>query len=565
MMEQTGAETLTRLLLAYKANTIFGVPGGQTLSFYDSIADHAPEIRHVLARDEKAGGLMAVGFSRVSFHPGLCDATVGPGAANLLPAVAEAYTGSVSMIAITSNVTTESMGKGASQELDHFALFRPFIKMSLRPKNVEDIPRTVSHAFKVATSGRPGPVHLDLPQDILESRTEESLPVHAEQEYATYPSYRPRPQATSTARARDLILVSSRPIILAGGGTILSQAWDEVKSLAETIGAPVVTTLTGKGIIDENHPLSLGCVGRQGYRPSANKALREADLILALGTKLGQVATNDWTLIDEQTKIIHVDIDPIETRKVYREELAIVADIRSTLRDLIESLSKSQIKPETPWLQKVRSLREEWVEKFKRSSTDALSPAMVFNEIMKSLPAKSVLVTSGSFAGAFSGCFYNVRLSGPRFIAARGAGGTETALPLAVGAALGVQDKSRVMAVSGEGGFGYHVAELETARRIGLALPVIVLNNRSLGWMKILQKERYGSNYMSSSYMDDLNYAKISESFGCKATRVERASELRDAVAHAVELDEVFVVEIMIDPDECSSTHLKSDPLAQNA
>jgi acetolactate synthase-1/2/3 large subunit len=270
-------------------------------------------------------------------------------------------------------------------------------------------------------------------------------------------------------------------------------------------------------------------------------------------------------LIDEQTKIIHVDIDPIETRKVYREELAIVADIRSTLRDLIETLSKSQIKPESPWLQKVRSLREEWVEKFKRSSTDALSPAMVFNEIMKSLPAKSVLVTSGSFAGAFSGCFYNVRLSGPRFIAARGAGGTETALPLAVGAALGVQDKSRVMAVSGEGGFGYHVAELETARRIGLALPVIVLNNRSLGWMKILQKERYGSNYMSSSYMDDLNYAKISESFGCKATRVERASELRDAVAHAVELDEVFVVEIMIDPDECSSTHLKSDPLAQNA
>jgi acetolactate synthase-1/2/3 large subunit len=143
MIEQTGAETLTALLLAYKVKTIFGVPGEQTLSFYDSIADHAPEIRHVLARDEKAGGLMAVGFSRFSFHPGLCDATVDPGVANLLPAVAEAHTGSVSMIAIISNVTTESMGKGASQELDHFALFRPFIKMSLRPKNVEDISRTL--------------------------------------------------------------------------------------------------------------------------------------------------------------------------------------------------------------------------------------------------------------------------------------------------------------------------------------------------------------------------------------------------------------------------------------
>jgi len=564
-MEQTGADILTSLLLAYKASTIFGVPGGQTLSFYDSIADHAPEIRHVLARDEKAGGLMAVGFSRVSFHPGLCDATVGPGAANLLPAVAEASTGSVSMIAITSNVTTESMGRGASQELDHFALFRPLVKMSLRPKNVEDIPRTVSHAFKVATSGRPGPVHLDLPQDILESKTTETLTARAEQEYVTYPSYRPRPQVTSTTRARDIILTSSSPIILAGGGAILSQAWDEVRAIAELIGAPVVTTLTGKGIIDENHPLSLGCVGRQGYRPSANKAIREADLILALGTKLGQVATNDWTLIDEQAKIIHVDIDPVETRKVYREELAIVADIRSTLRDLIDSLTKSHVKSESLWLQKVRSLREEWIDTFRRYSGEPLSAAMVFKEIMKSLAARSVLVTSGSFAGAFSGCFYNVRLSGPRFIAARGAGGTETALPLAVGAALGVQDQSRVMAVSGEGGFGYHVAELETARRIGLALPVIVLNNMSLGWMKILQKEKYGSNYVSSSYMDDLNYAKISESFGCKATRVERVSELGEAVARAVESNEVFVVEIMIDPDECSSTHLKSDPLAEGA
>jgi acetolactate synthase-1/2/3 large subunit len=563
-MEQTGADILTKLLLAYQASTIFGVPGGQTLSFYDSIADHAPEIRHILARDEKAGGLMAVGFSRASFHPGLCDATVGPGAANLLPAVAEAYTGSVSLIAITSNVTTESMGKGASQELDHFALFRPFIKLSLRPKNVEDIPRAVNHAFKVATSGRPGPVHLDLPQDILESKTEEPLPVQAEQEYTTYPSYRPRPQVTSTARARDLLLQSSRPIILAGGGTIISQAWDEVRSLAELIGAPVVTTLTGKGIIDEGHPLSLGCVGRQGYRPTANKALKEADLILALGTRLGQVSTNDWTLIDERTKIIHVDIDPIETRKVYKEELAIVADIRSTLRDLIESISKTQT-TESPWTKKVRSLREEWAEMFKRISAKTMSAAMVYDAIVKSLPAKSVLVTSGSFAGAFSGCFYSLRLPGPRFIAARGAGGTETALPLAIGAAVGVQDGSRVMAVSGEGGFGYHVAELETARRIGLALPVIVLNNRSLGWMKILQREKYGSNYVSSSYMDDLNYAKISESFGCKATRVDRAANLEEAITRAVESDEVFVVEVMIDPDDCSSTHLKSDPLAEGA
>ena len=556
----SGAETLTELLVAYKATTIFGVPGGQTLSLYDSIAGHAPKIRHVLVRDEKAGGFMAVGFSRISYHPGLCDATVGPGAANLLPAVAEAFTGSVAMVAITSNVTTNSMGKGASQELDHYALFRPFVKTSLRPKNVDDIPQTVTQAFKAATTGRPGPVHLDLPQDLLEGTTENVPSYQAAEEYAMYPSIRPRAPTSSILNARDLILSSSRPIILAGGGAVLSQAWDEVKTLAELMGIPIVTTLTGKGVIDENHPLSLGCVGRQGYRPSANTALKEADLVLALGTKLGQVATNNWTLIDESSKIIHVDIDPAETRKVYKEELAIVADIQSTLQDLIESLSKNQNTHETPWLQKVRRLREEW-NKMNQSSGHKLSAAIVFKEITKALPTKSVLVTSGSFTGAFSGCFYNVRLPGPRFIAARGLGGTETALPLSIGAAVGVQDKSKVMAVTGDGGFGYHIAELETARRLKLALPVIVLNNRSLAWMKILQKERYGSKYVSSSYLHDLNYAKIAHAFGCESTTVERVSELREAIFQAVKSDEVFVVEIMIDPNECSSTHLKGDLL----
>jgi acetolactate synthase-1/2/3 large subunit len=352
---------------------------------------------------------------------------------------------------------------------------------------------------------------------------------------------------------------------------MLSQAWEEVRKFAELIGAPVVTTLTAKGIIPENHPLSLGCGGRQGYRPTANEAVEDADLVIALGTKFAQVATNNWTLIDEdRTKIIHIDIDPSELRKKYGEEVAIVADVKSALLDLIEALSVRLSKgglDRSRWVGKVANLKKEWVMLYERLSTETSEPlkaAVVFREIQKFMPAKGVLVSSGSFSGAFAGCYYNVNQSdGRRFIQARGMAGTEAALPLAIGVSLGVQDGSKVLAVTGDGGFGYHIAELETARRTHLSLPIVVLNNNSLAWMKLLQRDRFGSNYISSQYSVDLNYAKISEAFGCEATRVEKMSELSSEIGRAMKTDNVFVLEVMTDPSDCSSTHMVGDPLAK--
>ena len=292
-MDKRGADVLIEVLAGYRTEFIFGVPGGQTLSMYDAIAQQ-DFIKHVLVRDEKAGALSAIGYSRATFTLGVCDATVGPGVANLVPAVAEAYTGSTPIILLTSNVTSDIMGKGASQELDHFALFHPFVKSSIRPQNPDQIPVAIQKAFKLATSGRPGPVHVDLPQDILEGRLLRESNIMIENKYIHFPAYRPRPELGAISEMIKLIEKADSPIILAGGGTIISQAWEELRVFAELIVAPVVTTLTGKGVISDDHPLSLGCVGRQGYRPTANKALKEADLVIALGTKLGQVSTNNW-------------------------------------------------------------------------------------------------------------------------------------------------------------------------------------------------------------------------------------------------------------------------------
>lgn len=568
-----GGGAVATILANFGIRYVFGVPGGQTLTIYDVISQLSPKIDHVLARDEKAAALMAIGYSRVTSRPGVCDGTAGPGAANMLPSVTEAFNSSVAMVALTSNITTKWAGKGASQELDHLALFRPFVKASLRPKNALEIPDIVRRAFAISTTGKPGPVHVDLPEDILQGKTasENTLDLEVNEQYAKYPSYRPKPDSSSILESVDLIFRSSMPVIFAGGGAIISQAHSEVRELAELIGAPIVTTLTGKGIVSEEHPLSLGCAGRQGYRPTSHKALKESDLIIAVGTKFEQISTNNWTLIDEtRTNIIHIDIDPTNLRRNYKEKVAIFADARESLRDIIQAirtqLSGGKQARRSDWLSRVEAYRREWQSLFATCSdvtSSPIRPALVFKEIQKNLPSKSVIVSSGSFTGAFAGSFYNVTEgTGFRFIQARGMAGTEAALPLAIGAALGVDDRSQVLAVTGDGGFGYHIAELETARRMQLSLPIVVLNNNSLGWMKHLQKDKFGSRYISTRYLPDLNYAQIAEAFGCKGIRVEKSSELSSAISDAIASKSVSVVEVMTDPEDCSSTHMEGDMLA---
>jgi acetolactate synthase-1/2/3 large subunit len=574
-MGKNGGEALAELLTRYEVRFVFGVPGGQTLSFYDGIQKLEPKIRHVLIRDEKSGPFMAIGYSKVTFRPGVCDGTAGPGAANMLPSIIEAFSSSTPVIALTSNILTRLMGRGVSQELDHDALFDSFVKASLRPKNTNEILDVVRKAFRIATSGRPGPVHVDLPQDILEGEENERAPfdLSSEMRYSRYPSHRPRPDPGQVLKVLELIDQSSSPIIFAGGGAMLSQASVEVQKLAELIGAPVVTTLTSKGVIPENHPLALGCVGRQGYRPSANKALREADLIIALGTKFAQVSTNNWTLIDKKkAKLIHVDIDTTEISKNYKEEVSILADVKATVEEIIQALvsrlGKDKPISRSDWTIRIERLQKEWISLFDRLSNDLTEPikaAYVIKEIQKALPEKSVLVSSGSFSGAFAGCFYNVIGHGniTRFIQARGMAGTEPALPLAIGAALGIDDQSKIFTVTGDGGFGYHIAELETAKRLGLSLPVVVMNNNSLAWMKLLQEERFGSRYISSSYLPDLSYAKVAEAFGCKGVKIEKNADLPASISEAVRSSEVTVIEVMTDPKDCSSTHMAGDIMAK--
>ena len=551
MAELSGGRAVASLLCDYNVEYIFGQPGGQTLPIYDGLYDLSPNTKHILAHDEKCAAFMADAYARLSFKPGVCDATVGPGTTNLLSGVAEAYGNSIPLIVITSDVLTKFAGKGISQECDQIAVLRPFTKASFRIDRTDRIPEYVRRGFSIAVNGRPGPVHLDFPQDILQGTADFSSDLYAEKDCSTYPGRRTAPEDSRISEAVKLLLSSQRPVILSGGGVMLSQAWPEVIELAELLGSPVATTITGKGTISELHPLSVGPVGRQGYREPADVAVEESDVLLAVGCKFAQVATDNWTLISQNSKIIHIDIDPSEIGRVYPTAVAITADAKLALRALIEAIRSKLSKPSrgnSEWLDRISSAMKEWrntVSPLLRSEAIPIRPERIIKEIRDVLPEDGIFVSDTSFTGAFTACYFDVVKSGRTFYEQRGMAGIGGGLPAAIGAKCAVGSKI-VIGMGGDGSFAYHVSELETAKRHELPLVYIVSNNSSLGWIRYLQEKNY-SNRVISTRFGDIDYGKVAEGYGCFGKVVERPSEINSAIREGIKSGIPAVIDIKTD------------------
>jgi len=551
MTEITGGYAVARLLCEYEVEFVFGQPGGQTLPIYDGLYDIAPQIQHILVHDEKAGVFMADAYARISFKPGICDATVGPGTTNLVTGVAEAHGNSIPLIVITSDVLSALAGKGVSQECDQIAVLKPFTKASFRVDKTEKIPETVRKAFRIAVTGRPGPVHLDFPEDILQSKREFSSDLRAEADCRSYPARRVAPENTRIVDAVHFLTDSERPVILAGGGAMLSQAWDEVIELCELLGAPVATTITGKGVIPENHPLAMGTIGRQGYRESADKAVEESDVLLAVGCKFAQVATDNWTLINSNTKMIHIDIDPTEIGKIYPVEVGITADAKLALRAIIEGLqshARKKRSQRSEWNQRLSRAKKEWMNSMSPSMTsDAIpiKPQRLVKEIRDALPEDGIFVSDTSFTGAFTACYFDVLKPGRTYVQHRGMAGIGDGLPATIGAKCAAKDRV-VVGMGGDGGFGYHVAELETAKRHGIKIVYVVSNNNSLGWIKYIQQEHYKGRLISTEY-SRIDYAKVAEGFGCFGRHVEKPSEIKTCLQEALKSDQPAVLNVQVD------------------
>jgi acetolactate synthase I/II/III large subunit len=535
-------EAMNRLGVEY----LFGMPGFQLMSVYDGIYHAKTGPRHILIHDEKCGAFMAYGYARMSGKPGVCDATVGPGATNLVSGLAEAYYASTPLVAITSDVRMEFVGKSPNQECDQTAIFNPVVKRHFTAHLPERIIELTVRALQVAASGRPGPVHLNLPENInytpiaydWKKEINRIGPV-------VYPMNRPRPESELIEKAAAMLTAARRPVCIAGGGVHLSRANEKLLALAEKLMMPVATSLTGKGAIPEDHPLALSMCGR--FDRYANQFIQKADLVFVIGSKLGEVVTSRWSAIPEDTPIIHCDIDATEIHRNYPAAIGMVGDARSCLEDLLTAIGGKSPAPaaECPTAKEIAAAKEDWMNSVRHlTHSDAMptNPARVLREIRRFLPKDGLLTVDGGLATHWAGLFYDVQVPGRGFMPNRGQAAIGCGFPAAMGAQLAAPDKP-VVAFVGDGGFCQGIAELETAARENIPVIVVVLNNNALGYVKSLQHVVFDKRYQSADYTA-IRFDKIAEGFGCRGEMISSLDQIVPALERARESGKPTVIEI---------------------
>jgi acetolactate synthase I/II/III large subunit len=554
-----GGALLLNLLAEHGVRHVFGVPGGQTLALYDAMLDRVPTVKHVLMRDERSAAYAADGYARVTGRAGICDATVGPGAAKLPSGLGEALGASVPVIALVSDLPTRMAAhryrSAASQALDQVALLTPVTKWLACIPDVASMPGLVRQAFRTATSGRPGPVALLLPQDMLDGQAGPSAPLAGSLRFGAFPAFRPAPEPADVSAAANVLRHAARPFVLAGGGVMHSDAGQAVTALAERLSAAVGTTLTGKGAIAEDHPLSVGVTGTMGTSAAAT-ALAEADVVLLAGTKASGGATYGWTLPRPGQAVVQLDIDPAELGRAFDTAAALLGDARAGLTAVLAELRPragaeagapspadgvAGAEPDrTAWRARLAELTAAWRsarDRERASDAVPVTPQRVLAALEEALGPADRLICDASLASGWGGVYFEQRLPGRMVLSPRGLAGLGYALPAAIGAASAVtgttQPSGRIVVLTGDGALGYAVGELATLTELGLPVTVVVLNNRSLGWIRWYRRITFGRGFEEDDFAD-VAYAEVAKGFGLHAERVTDPSGLPAALASAL-------------------------------
>lgn len=549
--EITGGEAIVRMLQSHGAGPMFGMGGFQLLPFYD--AARRLGLRHHLINDERAGTFAADAYAKVSGRVGLVDATLGPGATNLVTGLIEALNAGTPLVALVGDSHRDHSWKNMTQESRQIEILRPTVKEVIRVESIQRIPELVRRAFAVATSGRPGPVVLDVPEDVchgvyaFDAETFSADPAHA-----CVPAVRWRPEASALEAAAALLAGALRPIVLAGGGVHLSGANDELERFAHTLNIPVAHTMTGKGAIACTNPLSAGVFGR--YDRIANALIEASDVILVVGCKLGEIATKRYTVPSAGKTLIHLDLVAEEFDRTTAPTLRLCGDAREGLRDLSVALADRAVeikKRQASYAASIKAAMDNWlvdVQLRLLSDEVPVSMARLLNEINRVLPEDGYLVADGGFAAHWGGLLFNSKRAGRSFVPDRGFASIGYGLPGAIGVALAAPGKA-VFSLTGDGGFNMMVGELETARRMGLDFTVIVVNNAASGYVKALQHLMYGPNAYQSSDLAETDYSRVAQAFGCTGIRVETPDQLAQALERALTTRGPVVVDVVVTRD----------------
>ena len=538
-----GATALMKALEKEGVKEVFGLPGGANLPMYDELGKS--NIRHILVRHEQSAAHMADGFGRVSRKPGVCFATSGPGATNLLTGIATAQADSAPMVAVTGQVPVAMIGKDAFQESDIIGMANPALKYSYQPRTPEEIPTMVKQGFYIAETGRPGPVLLDIPKDVQQN--EANIPFPDE---VRVPGYHPwtDPDMQNTARAVELLLSAQKPIILAGGGVIISSAFAELQSIAELLMIPVVTTFKGKGAFPEDHPLALGPIGMHGHA-EANKLMTEADCVLAIGTRFSDRSVGTFEEFEKNLKIIHMDVDPAEIGKNQTTSVAVVGDVRTSLRIFGKLLMDKAVRPsdDNPWLKHVKETKQYWRENLKLHPGE-MGAAKILRKLRELLPKESIVTTEVGQHQMWASLFFDAIHPGT-FFSSTGLGTMGWGFPAAIGAKTARPDVP-VVDIAGDGSFNMTEHSLATAVLEDLPVIVFLINNYSLGMVAQWQRTFYDRRMVGVDLKKCPDYVKLAESYGAQGIRAQSMDELEKAIKDGLNSDVATVIDIPIDPEE---------------
>ncbi len=542
MATLTGAEAVVEMLRAHGVEVIFGLCGDTSLPLYDALSRNS--LKHVLTRDERHAAYMADGYARVTGRVGVCEGPSGGGATYILPGLVEANESSIPVLAINTDVSVASRNRFTLTELDQRALMKPLTKWNAVLDRAADIPRTFRAAFGAMTSGRPGAAHIALPFDVQNGPVERS-DVWADPTLGSYPSRRVAPDPFFVELAAKVLRSSRQPLIICGGGVVISGAESELLELAEKLGAPVATTVSGKGTIDERSAHSVGVVGSNGGTRETRAVVDAADVIVFVGCRAGSVTTERWRHPAQgSARIIHIDVDPAVPGRNYAVDVPIVADAKLALSALNELVGerKGDLSP-------VAAGKREKFAAFEAlaAAADApIKPERVVAELSGVLDEDAILVADPGTPCPYFSAFYQVKGAGRRFFSNRAHGALGYALAASVGAHLG-RPRVKTVAVMGDGSFGMCVGELETVVRLGLPITFVVISNAVYGWIKAGQKAGYGQRYFSVDF-GITDHARVAEAFGVKSFRVVDPGKLSDALKQAISYGGPTLVDVVCQP-----------------
>lgn len=548
MAKVSGARIVAEALKAEGVKYVFGLPGGQSCDvIYDGLYD-VPEVKPILVRHEEAAAFMAYAYARLTGEPSVCTGTVGPGAQHLVAGIAEAWSGCIPMIAIAPQVSTEIEWMGALQEFPQVPMFTPFTKWSVRIPRTDRIAWYIRRAFQMATTGKPGPVFIEIPADVGSNKVE--MPKYI-------PSIRPlrvRPSKDQIRVAGELLLNCEQPVIVAGGGVYLSRAFEELRKFAEMFAIPVLTSAGGKGTIPEDHPLSVGCIGM--YRTDVGKKVwEEADLVIGVGTRFEEIESGEWVWFPKEAKLIQADIDPMEIGRNWIPEVSVIGDAKLVLEDLMEYCAKKVKKIdylEAPRIKELIKVKEEFENGLMNrlnKTARFIKVLQIIKEARKAFDRGTILVHENGSLDTWSYSYFPVLEPGIDVMPAG-----QTCMGFGVAGVIGAQlamPERQAVCITGDGAFQMMMDNLSVAVQYKLHPTWIILNNYSLGWIKYWQHSYYGGRHISVDFEAQPNFVKIAEAHGCYGQKIDKPQEVKKALKNAVRANREkipAVLDFIVDP-----------------